>query len=280
MPEKTSFTSADGTVITAEVVGDGPGLVVLPGTLQSARSMRRLAEHLADSHTVFVLDRRGRGDSGPQGDDYSFDREAEDVIALLRREGASALFGHSSGGLVALETALRHPVRKLAVYEPPVSVADPTADPWYPDFEQALAAGRNALALSIMLKGLEGLGSASRMPLPFVRFMVSALTWTEEGREMVALVPTFPAEYREVERLAYSPVRYRGIGADTLVLAGSRGAQEYRAGGEFLASVIPRSRYLELRGLGHGGPDQQAPGQVAEVLREFIARAPGAEARG
>ncbi|WP_188193682.1 alpha/beta fold hydrolase [Nonomuraea sp. SYSU D8015] len=272
MTEQRTYTSADGTTITAERVGEGPALVLVPGSLQAARSLSGLAGKLSGSYTVHTVNRRGRPGSGPQGEDYSFAKEAEDIIAVLDAERAAAVFGFSSGGLVALETALRYPLDKLAVYEAPVSTAEPVPDPWYPDFEHAMAEGRHQLALSIMLKGLEGLGSVSRMPLPFVRFAVSALTWTQDGRDMVALTPTFAAEYHEVERLAYTPGRYRDTGARTLVMVGSKVEEEYRAGARLLASVIAGSRSVELPGLGHGGP-VEAPGQVAAVLLDFFGEA-------
>jgi pimeloyl-ACP methyl ester carboxylesterase len=270
MPETISHTSADGTSISTVSIGQGPALVMVPGSLQYARSMMGLAEHLAKWRTVYVVNRRGREGSGPQGDDYSYAKEAQDVIAVMTAVRASELFGFSSGGLLALETALVHPVAKLAVYEPPVSVAEPRTDPWYPDYEQAVRDGRNNLALAIVLRGLESLGSAGRKSLPFARFVVSALTWTQEGRDMVALVPTFGAEYREVERLAYRPDRYREITADTLLMAGAKGDDEYRQGARFLESVIPRSRFVEMPGIGHdavqGGPARK----VAAELKDFF----------
>ena len=46
---------------------------------------RALSEHF----TVHTIERRGRGESGPQGDDYSIVKECEDVLAL-QAETASA----------------------------------------------------------------------------------------------------------------------------------------------------------------------------------------------
>ncbi|HUG31639.1 MAG TPA: alpha/beta fold hydrolase [Acidimicrobiia bacterium] len=88
-----------------------------------------VAEELADTHTSWVMDRRARGSSG-DGDDYSFDREIEDITAVLDAAGPDAgLLGHSSGGTYALETARRQSVERLVVYEPPLRWAergDPT----------------------------------------------------------------------------------------------------------------------------------------------------------
>ena len=51
--------------------GSGPGLVVLHGGMRAAQHYLVLAEALADGYTVYIQDRRGRGLSGPPGENYS-----------------------------------------------------------------------------------------------------------------------------------------------------------------------------------------------------------------
>ena len=68
------------------------------GAADCAAFARALSEHFA----VHNIERRGRGESGPQGEDYSIVKECEDVLALQAKTGASLLVGHSYGGLVAL----------------------------------------------------------------------------------------------------------------------------------------------------------------------------------
>ena len=49
-------------------------------------------------------------------------KECEDVDALLAQTDTHFVFGHSSGGLIALEAALTLPrIHKVAVFEPPLS---------------------------------------------------------------------------------------------------------------------------------------------------------------
>src|SRR5450755_4067529 len=116
--------SPDGTTISYRTVGAGPGLLVLGGAWRTGQDYRRLAHALAPAFTVHVIDRRGRGGSGPQGADYSIERELEDLFAVQAGTGATAVFGHSYGGLVALEAARRSTVfADVVVYEPGVSIA-------------------------------------------------------------------------------------------------------------------------------------------------------------
>jgi pimeloyl-ACP methyl ester carboxylesterase len=146
--------SADGTVIGYRQIGNGPGLVMLHGGGRASQHYARLAEALADGLTIYIPDRRGRGLSDPPGDNYSVQKELEDVSALVEKTASPYLFGHSAGGFFALEAALKLPVDKLAVYEPAVSINGSLPLGWLPAFEQALDQHDPAKAFVIFLKGL------------------------------------------------------------------------------------------------------------------------------
>ena len=112
--------SADGTAIAFDRSGQGPAIVVVGGALADRSAFASLAARLAPRFTVIAFDRRGRGDSEDTAP-YAVEREVEDIAALLDEAGGSAfLFGHSSGAVLALETARTLPGRvpKLALYEP------------------------------------------------------------------------------------------------------------------------------------------------------------------
>ena len=124
-----AVTSRDGTRIGYRRLGDGPGLVVLHGAMESSRSHVQLAEALADTFTVYLPDRRGRGLSGPYPADYSVRTDVEDMDALLEETGAELVFGVSSGAIIWLYAALELPaIRKAAIFEPPLLI-DETASP-------------------------------------------------------------------------------------------------------------------------------------------------------
>src|SRR4051812_9579801 len=109
-------TSADGTTIGYRQLGSGPGLILLHGGMMASQNFTRLAGALADTFRVYVPDRRGRGLSGPHGDDYGLARECEDIQALVEQTGAQNIFGLSSGAIVALQSALvLDSLRKVAL---------------------------------------------------------------------------------------------------------------------------------------------------------------------
>ena len=57
-------TSADGTAIAYDRLGEGPAVVLVCGGSVDRMSNAPLAALLAQNHTVYNYDRRGRGDSG------------------------------------------------------------------------------------------------------------------------------------------------------------------------------------------------------------------------
>src|SRR5260370_40887457 len=103
---KGAVVSKDGTTVGFRQLGRGPGLVVLHGAMESAQSHMQLAEALADSYTVYLPDRRGRGLSGPYGKDHSIEKDVEDMQAVLAKTGAHYVFGVSSGAVNGLDAAL------------------------------------------------------------------------------------------------------------------------------------------------------------------------------
>jgi pimeloyl-ACP methyl ester carboxylesterase len=136
-------TSRDGTVIGYRQAGRGLGVIVLHGGMQTAQNFMMLAGALADSFTVYVPDRRERGLSGPPGDHYGLGAECEDVAALAQVTGARSLFGLSLGAIIALQAALVLPmIRRVAVYEPPLSVNHSTPTHGVSRYDREVAQGK------------------------------------------------------------------------------------------------------------------------------------------
>src|SRR6266545_1770610 len=123
-----TVTSKDSTKIAFDKVGSGPAVILVNGAMSfraADPTLGQVAELLSKDFTVYNFDRRGRGESG-NTNPFTKVREIEDVQALIRDAGGKAmLFGISSGGAVALETAAVTPgVTKVVVYEVPFIVDD------------------------------------------------------------------------------------------------------------------------------------------------------------
>jgi pimeloyl-ACP methyl ester carboxylesterase len=272
--DNVAIESEDGTAIGYEAIGEGPGIVVVHGTFRAGQHYRELAAALADRFTVYTVDRRGRGASGPQGPDYDIDSECADLIAVMEHSGATMVFGHSFGGLVALETVLRRPdaqITKLALYEPSISIGGTIAGHWLPEFDKALSHGRIADAVAIMIGGLDLAGPMRHVPTRLRRMLTKAALRGDLMAGAAALLPTVHAEVEVVRALNSSGARYTQVETDALLLTGSRSPGYLRGAVNTLHAAIRGARRIELDKLSHNGPDMEAPALVAEHLGRFFA---------
>ena len=96
---------------------DGPVVVLTHGFSMDHRLFEAQVEELAKQWRVLVWDVRGHGKSQPLGEGFSIQRSADDLQAILDREGIAecALVGHSMGGYIAQEIEYRQPWRVAAL---------------------------------------------------------------------------------------------------------------------------------------------------------------------
>ncbi len=115
-------TSADGTEIAGRVVGHGPALVLLHGSLYSGETAwEALLPHLAGRFTCLLPSVRGRGLSA-DSEDLSRERMFEDMVAFIESIGEPVpVLGWSGGATAALGAAeVSDAVSAVAAYEPGV----------------------------------------------------------------------------------------------------------------------------------------------------------------
>lgn len=268
-----SVTSADGTTISYLSIGAGPGVIVLPGALTVAADYADLARGLAAHFTVHVVDRRGHGASGPQGAQYSVEKEVADVAAVRTGTGAHFLFGHSFGGFVGLEAARRQPeFTRIALYEPGISIGGSMATDWMTQAERHLAGGDNLDALTDFVRGTspDSAGTPHWILKPILPLVIEK----NVRQQMYALLPAAVREHRELARLDNTYHEYAQIAAPVLLIRGSDSDASSDHAAAQLADVIPDASRTTLKGLDHFGPDQTGPAQVAQAISDFFGAAP------
>lgn len=269
-----SVRSRDGSKIGFLTVGEGPGVIVIPGALTTASEFASFARTLGAEHfTVHTVERRGRGTSGPQGDDYSIVKEVEDVLALQEMTGARFLVGHSYGGLVALEAGRRNKaLTKIALYEPGVSVDHAIPMAWVPAYEAKLAQGKRLDAFVEFTLGV-GPDHTRKTPRWLMKLVLPLVLGSQERRQMLALLAENLREHREVARLNDSYPNYSDVSAGVLLMHGGRSDSKYMTLAiERLVGVLPRSETKEFPGLDHFGIDRKAPVDVARAVSDYFRR--------
>lgn len=263
--------SKDGTMISYLTVGSGPSVIVIPGALSIATGYTTFAHSLAEHFTVHTIERRGRGESGLQGNDYSIIKEREDVMALQQQTGASFLVGHSFGGLVALEVARNNPsLNKIAVYEPGVSIDGSIPMDWMPGYEKKLAANNFAGAFVEFLTGM-GPERIRRIPHWYMKLLLPVIMSSDERKQMLSLLEENLREHQEVARLDNSYESYREIVADVLLMYGGKDKTSREdLTMQRLAEVLPQSETKVFPKLDHFGIDKKAPQEVARVVSDYF----------
>jgi len=235
-----------------------------------AHHYERLRDALADEYTVSIIDRRGRGASGPQGPGYSLEREVDDLEAVAAAESARLVFGHSYGGLIALQAARTSLLfEKAAVYEPTVSLNGSFDLSFAPEFERLLADGHHTRAMALFLRStrLTPLGNA---PRPVYLALSALLLGGRDGLQTRELMSTTPREMREVARTDSDGSGYRSIEAATLLLRGTKSPPYLTGVLDTLGEVIPHARVESVVAADHNAPDESDPLGVAARLLDFF----------
>jgi pimeloyl-ACP methyl ester carboxylesterase len=259
-----TLSSPDGTTIAYDKRGEGPALILVDGalTVHSSGSGAELARLLAPHFTVYGFDRRGRGESGDTLP-YAVDREIDDIEALIDRAGGSAfLYGHSSGGPLAMRAAIRlsGKVSKVALYEPPYN-NDPGAQASWSQYlrqlEEALAEGRRGDAVALFMR-------FTGMPAEQLARLRRAPSWP--GMEAVA--PTLAYDHAAILGEPWSvPTELAArVPVPALVMAGTAGLPFMPGAARVLSQAIPQGQLRMLEDQSH----QVNPAVLAPILAEFL----------
>jgi pimeloyl-ACP methyl ester carboxylesterase len=257
-----TISSPDGTKIAYDRQGEGPTLILVDGalTVHSAGS-GELAKLLAPHFSVIGFDRRGRGESGDTLP-YAIDREIDDIETLIDDAGGPALlYGHSSGGPLAMRAAIRlgGKVAKLAMYEAPYNT-DPSAQKSWTQYlvelDRALAEGRGGDAVALFMRFIG-------TPAEQVEGMRKAPFWPR----LESVAPTLAYDHAAILGESWSvPADLAArVAVPTLVMAGTASLPFMPGAARTLAEAIPHAELQTLDGQTH----EVNPNVLAPVLVNF-----------
>ena len=258
--------SADGTRIAFRRLGSGPAVVFVHGSVSTHTDWMPVARLLANSYTCFAMDRRGRAKSGEGVGPYSIEREYEDIAAVLavakiETGSDAALVGHSYGAICALGAAMRHPVPRLVIYEPPLPAGGLIAGESLPPYAQAVAEGDLDTALEL------GLTAFPHMPPADILALRDSRAWPR----LRVLAKSWIRELEALDAQSADLTHYGEISCPTLLLVGSLSPEHPMLdAARALSTALPGMRVEWLPGQGHGAM-RAAPEMVARLIRNFLA---------
>lgn len=271
--------AAQRQLLAAADEGDGPAVVLLPGSAADRRLFLQsgIFGGLTPFARAVALDWHGAGQSAPLQGNYGFAEEVEDVMALLDAKGieTACVAGVSHGAAVGIELALRHPDRVEGLV---------LCSPW----------PRTTYSMRQMFQIWQTVFS-NNDPQTYGQ----AMAWWLFSHEFLDADPSRAANIAtelfaapdSAKRTAHLATvganlgfdaedRLGGISVPTLVLAGEQDRVVPAAYSKAVAEAIPGSRFELVTGCSgsHAFLAEAAP-QPTELIVEFMAQIMGAEAK-
>jgi 3-oxoadipate enol-lactonase len=264
----------DGARISYTRTGTGPAVLFVQGVGVIGNGWKPQADGLRDRYTVIAFDNRGIGGSSPGPSPLSIEAMAADALAIMDAEQLSTfhLAGHSMGGVIAQEIALRATgrVRSLALLCTFPRGADATAMSW-----------------PLVVAGLRTrIGPRRTRRRAFLDLVMPPATRTasEDPDALAAsLAPLFGRDLADQPAIVMQQLRAMGrydasarlasLAAIPTLVVSARYDVISRAGyGERLAGGIPGARFVRIDDAGHGVPIQRAD-RINRLLAEHFAAA-------
>jgi pimeloyl-ACP methyl ester carboxylesterase/putative sterol carrier protein len=269
---------ADGLKLSAYVMGRGAPVVILHGLGGGKVSVFPLIAEIAESHRVIVPDLPGHGESDKPVAEYSPRFYARVIRHLLDEVGAdqAVVIGNSLGGRIALELALRSPMRvaALALLGPALpglrwryvmgftrvfpsefgAIPFPLRERWMRALLRRLFADPTAMPEKALTAAAHEFIRVYRSPAARMAFLASLRQIVTERPE-----PFFES--------------LRRIKQPTLVMFGEQDRIVPARLGARLAQRMPNAELVVLPNVGHV-PQFEAARATLDVLKAFMAGAP------
>ncbi|GHO55602.1 alpha/beta fold hydrolase [Ktedonobacter robiniae] len=275
--------ASDGTSVRAEAEGEGRVILILHPGMNTAKSYEKVAARLGRQYRVIRLHRRQyRLDlkTDPlRGSPCTVAEEVEHVLAIVKAVGEPVfLFGHSSGGTVALEALVASPSSFVGgmIYEPALVLGSADglhlAGDWIErnsEVGEGLRRARQALA-----KGQPGraIGIFTQVIAGWQDFLANS------AGALTALVPAYrqliPCQIDDLEAMERLGIRldaYSKLKLPVAMVCGERSPDGNLEMVSAVADVLPRGERITLSRQGHACHVRD-PQKLADVIENFAKR--------
>ena len=258
--------SIDGFEMYYERHGaQGDPLVLVHGYTGDVSDWERQLEAFAATHRVLAMDHRGHGRSGAPRDreSYTVERMASDVEALAAQAGFDRyhLVGHSLGGMVAQEIALRSGERLLSL----------TLEDTLHDFAIGRSEPvRRLFDARLRLAEEQGMAAVARLPRRPARPTTRRERFEQEQARLARMaIDGFVGGWQALCRWPGTRERAHAIRTPTLVIHGELDGPVI-SGSRWLAGAIPGARLEIVPEAGHS-PQLERPELFNAALRRHVA---------
>lgn len=250
-------------------LGDGPPVVLVHGTPSWSFVWRGVAPHLAERHSVYLLDLVGYGDSERrEGQDMSVAAQSAALAELLEAWGLEepALVGHDVGGAIVLRAHLVEGRRASCIALVDAAVFNPWNTPATLHMKAHLDAYRT-MPLHIYERIVAGhLATAVHRPLSDEALEAYLRPW--RGREGQAAYFRKITQWRDEHMAVLEPL-LPTLDVPVLVLWGEEDRWLAPELTERFVQTIPGARTTLIPAAGHFAMED-APEAVAAELAAFL----------
>ena len=258
------FLKCNDVQLYYEKKGNGPPLILINGLGGDTRTLVPLVEKLVSSCTIVSFDMRGAGQSDKPKDAYTITQIAQDTIALMDQlcGGSAHVMGHSMGGCVAMELALRNPdaVRTLSLVS-----SFPSWDRPYPPSDELKALfAQTDVTKELLAEVYDTIfGPAFKERIPASEFIEFRM-----NDPMPQPAYSYLNQLSAIEKFDVCN-EVAAIAPPTLIVAGNCDQVVPPNNARWLNEMIPDSELCILKDVGHVVP-LEAPKELATLIRNHI----------
>ncbi len=245
-------------------LGEGIPVIILHGMFGSSDNWQTLGKVFANHFKVYLVDLRNHGNS-PHSNAFDYDLMVADIVTLMQGEriDAAHILGHSMGGKVAMNLAMRHKEKILKLI-----VVD-IAPKYYPPHYQQIFEGFHSLDMGTLSSRKEADNQMVKViENPGVRqFILKNLTRNDDGKFAWRLNVT--AIENAIEKVG------QGFDADvmydneTLFIAGSKSDYILVEDHALITKLFPKSRIETVADAGHW-VHAEKPAELGTLVLDFL----------
>ena len=243
--------------------GQGKPLIILHGLFGSSDNWLTVTKKLSEEYKIFLVDQRNHGRS-PHADEFTYSAMAEDLNEFFKQHNIESanLIGHSMGGKVAMNFAMRYPSMVDSLI-----VAD-IGPKYYPRHHDTIIQGLKSINLTETPNRMAADNAlAEYVPELEVRqFLLKNLA--REGESFVWRINLSVIE-RDIENVGEALSKGKSFDKPTLFIRGGRSKYILDDDQNLIKELFPNSSIETIPDAGHW-VQAEAPTEFITLVLDFL----------